>query len=619
MFLWYILPPTISCVLARLISGQRHESKLSAACEWLLDFPFYPLLSALLLIPTQRIELKYSSSGMLLLRYGKTAILFTIALAAALGIMRGLRRMQLRYSAHERGGRSVLQKAGRLLLHLFAFATLLLLLALFWADSSFENITVDKLLFHLNMPLQGTSSTFVADALTRVILPALAVFAVFEILALFPSKRIHRLHMTGARLLSFDLLPLRLPRALAALLLVVAWSIMLPRAYVLFSVQDFIDSRLASSSLIEERYVDPREVSIAFPEQPRNLIWLCIESAETTNQDTASGGRFPVNYTPEMTELALEHTAFSQSDLLEGAAIAPATGWTISALVAQTSGLPLKLFTYDDTSTDNMGSQFVYFLPGATTLGDILQEHGYRNFFIAGSDFAFGGRRTYFTQHGDYEIWDLHDAQALGLIGDVYTGWGLQDKDLYAAAKTELLRLAQGDQPFNFSLLTVDSHHPGYSCDLCPSVHAESFGNVLSCSSAQLSDFVSWCQQQPFYENTTIVITGDHASMVSGFYPLNGDQGYNKHSGESSRLVYNAFINAPLEPVNEKNRRFTTLDFFPTMLASIGAVIEGDRLGLGTNLFSDTPTLSEEYGYEYLFSELNKKSAFYNKQLLYPD
>jgi phosphoglycerol transferase len=60
------------------------------------------------------------------------------------------------------------------------------------------------------------------------------------------------------------------------------------------------------------------------------------------------------------------------------------------------------------------------------------------------------------------------------------------------------------------------------------------------------------------------------------------------------------------------------MDFFPTILASIGVSIEGDRLGLGTNLFSERKTLLEEYGYNYLYQELRKKSNFYNQELLYP-
>ncbi len=80
-----------------------------------------------------------------------------------------------------------------------------------------------------------------------------------------------------------------------------------------------------------------------------------------------------------------------------------------------------------------------------------------------------------------------------------------------------------------------------------------------------------------FYENTTIVLTGDHPTMQENFY--NVDNNYD-------RVVYNAFINSRVLPVNNKNRVFTTMDMFPTTLAALGVSIEGDRLGLGTNLFS---------------------------------
>ena len=73
-----------------------------------------------------------------------------------------------------------------------------------------------------------------------------------------------------------------------------------------------------------------------------------------------------------------------------------------------------------------------------------------------------------------------------------------------------------------------------------------------------------------------------------------------------------------MEPAREKNRLFTTLDLFPSTLAAMGVQIEGERLGLGTNLFSGKQTLAEEYGYEHLFEELKKKSLFYDNEILYP-
>ena len=64
------------------------------------------------------------------------------------------------------------------------------------------------------------------------------------------------------------------------------------------------------------------------------------------------------------------------------------------------------------------------------------------------------------------------------------------------------------------------------------------------------------------------------------------------------------------------NRQFTSLDMFPTTLAALGAEIEGERLALGTNLYSNKKTIIEEKGYSYVFNELNIRSSFYNNKFL---
>ncbi len=58
------------------------------------------------------------------------------------------------------------------------------------------------------------------------------------------------------------------------------------------------------------------------------------------------------------------------------------------------------------------------------------------------------------------------------------------------------------------------------------------------------------------------------------------------------------------------------MDMFPTTLAALGVEIKGDRLALGTNLFSGRNTLLEDMGFEKLEAELSKRSIFYNNNLL---
>ena len=99
----------------------------------------------------------------------------------------------------------------------------------------------------------------------------------------------------------------------------------------------------------------------------------------------------------------------------------------------------------------------------------------------------------------------------------------------------------------------------------------------------------------------TIVVVGYHLTMDADFC-ANVDEDYD-------RKVYTAIINGGSEIADStKKRQFTTLDMFPTTLASLGVSIEGERLGLGTNLYSAEPTLLETYGFEELQAGLRGKS-----------
>ena len=76
------------------------------------------------------------------------------------------------------------------------------------------------------------------------------------------------------------------------------------------------------------------------------------------------------------------------------------------------------------------------------------------------------------------------------------------------------------------------------------------------------------------------------------------------------RKVYTTYINSAVQPETEDYREYSTMDNFPTTLASLGVEISGNRLGLGTNLFSSEETLIETYGKEQVNTGLKMKSKF---------
>lgn len=371
---------------------------------------------------------------------------------------------------------------------------------------------------------------------------------------------------------------------------------------------EYLGNLSYETTIYEDEYVDSASVNITFPEQKRNLVFIFLESMETTYADIASGGAMENNLIPNLHRLASENINFSHNDSVGGGHAASGSTWTMGALVAQSSGVPLSSGIYGERYYES-GS----FLSGVTSLGDILNANGYSQALMVGSMASFAGRDKYYSDHKTDYIYDYHTAITDEIIEDGYfVWWGMEDKFLYTYAKDKLLEMASGDKPFAFSMLTVDTHFAnGYVCSECKNDYERQYDNVITCADRQVADFVEWLKAQDFYENTTVIIVGDHNTMDNAYIKETVADDYERH-------VYNVILNAPedLDTTYCKNRSFTTMDIFPTTLAAIGCQIEGERLGLGVNLFSGEKTLAEQYGIDTLNRELNSYSSFYITELL---
>lgn len=452
-----------------------------------------------------------------------------------------------------------------------------------WMLDTWNNLTMDELVYHLKTPLEGTNENMIKEYLNICIVPA--VLVLFFVLILFITYRNQRKYfviMGGGIIASL-----------------VISTVVVHNAWNQLGAGEYVKAQGVYSSYIDDNYVNPSDVEIEFPEQKRNLIYIFLESMETTFSNIENGGAFEENVIPELTNLAQENEDFSGEDnKLNGGYAMPGATWTIGAMFSQTSGIPLNI-SIDINSMDTQDS----FFNNVLTLGDILEQAGYSQTLLLGSDATFGGRRLYFSEHGNYDIEDYIYASDVGMLPEGYrVCWGYEDQKLFTFAKEKVLELAQQDTPFNLTMLTVDTHfEDGYLCDICPNTFGgDQYSNVMACSSKQVDEFIKWLQQQDFYKDTTIVIVGDHPTMDSDFCE-NIETDY-------LRRVYTCFINSVVDTDIKSRRTYATFDNFPTTLAALGVKIEGNRLGLGTNLFSNVQTLTERTGIDIEKSELNKKS-----------
>lgn len=479
--------------------------------------------------------------------------------------------------------------AGLVLSTILALLASLLAFSAKWMFKTWTNLTMDELVYHLTAPLEGTNTDMIKDYCNECAVPVLLILGC--ILFVIAANRKH-----AGILKKIAIVCSAGAVAVTGITVGVTWNGL--------DVSNYMKGQSTYSTFIDDNYIDPSSVNITFPEQKRNLIYIFLESMEMTYADKENGGAFKQNVIPELTQLAQENEDFSgKSNKLNGGYSMPGTTWTMGAMFGQTSGLPLNT-SIDANGMDTQDS----FFPGITTLGDILQNEGYSQTLLIGSEATFGGRKLYFTDHGQYDIMDYDYAHDNGLIPEDYkVWWGYEDEKLFGFAKEKLLELAQQDNPFNLTMLTVDTHfEDGYVCDICPDTFGDNqYANVMACSSRQVKEFVDWVQQQDFAADTTIVISGDHPTMDSDFCE-DVDKDY-------ERRVYTTYINADAEKQTEKKRKYTIFDDFPTTLSAMGAQIEGDRLGLGTNLFSAKETLSEKEGVTAEYNKMLKKSKLMEK------
>ena len=181
--------------------------------------------------------------------------------------------------------------------------------------------------------------------------------------------------------------------------------------------------------------------------------------------------------------------------------------WTVGALYATQTGLPAYLGANSDTLFSGVRQT------GAVSYAGVLKQAGYKNLLLSNGDMNFAGTGNIMNCFG-YEV-KGHDKCTDG----VKTVWGVHDYDLFKMAKEEYKKLAQGNKPFNLTLLTVDTHFPKGVPDkrmgpyVSENVPDGTHEFALASLDYLLGDFVKFIESQPNGKETVVVILGDHLLM----------------------------------------------------------------------------------------------------------
>lgn len=345
------------------------------------------------------------------------------------------------------------------------------------------------------------------------------------------------------------------------------------------------------SPFFEQNYIHPDSVKITPPDQKRNLILIYLESMENSFSE--------LGLTPEITELAKENINFGKTgDHIGGGYDAIGSNHTFGATATRTMGVPLV--TLYNTTPAYKRYKSLY---------KILDEQKYHQIFFQGNFGLFEQFEDFFIEQSVKEIYGPDDLiERLNLNREeIIQRHGMktvQDKDAFIFAEQILDTISE---PFTLTFFTIDTHSPNgiYDPDCIKASDESKEDEILKatarCVSMHLGKFLDFVKTKPYYQNTSIIITGDHLFMGDRVVKNNPD-----------RKWIDIFINAAKTPSKGEKRLFTDIDMNPTILSAMGFSIEGDRLGLGTDLFSEKNTLFEDLGADSLNKEIKKLAGHYS-------
>ncbi|HWP12718.1 MAG TPA: sulfatase-like hydrolase/transferase [Ramlibacter sp.] len=430
------------------------------------------------------------------------------------------------------------------------FAAFFLLGFSHWLGASFDDPSIDQILYHLHYS-EGMGVdigrifliTFAAECLGFPLLFAAGSMALQSaVLRLMTRSNRHRLRRAAGA-------------ALPAMTLCCGVAALMAK----LSVFSWIGYHFAEDRF-SPHFVDAAQVRVQpRPGQLKNLVLIYVESLEDTYADANVWGRdllLPLrnaggvsfgNYRP-----------------------APGTNWTIAGMVASQCGVPLRIVSQSDVKP--RGGNVRAFLPGATCLGDILHAHGYRNVFLGGAPLSFAGKGKFLQDHHYDEAFGREEWQKAGVDPKTLGEWGLYDDELYARAKLKLRELHASGQRFNLTLLTLDTHNPnGFRSPTCTRRGLRSFEDIIECASWQAADFVQFIQSAGYLQDTNVVILGDHLAVSNTIYEALREI--------HDRRIFNQFISQ--EPARKNTEDILPFDLFPSILEFVGFEVPQRRLGLG--------------------------------------
>lgn len=255
--------------------------------------------------------------------------------------------------------------------------------------------------------------------------------------------------------------------------------------------EDYFDRKL-TETYFKELYPENDSTVSVLKTKKTNIILIILEGF-TANVIESLGGREGI--TPNFNQLSKEGILFTNfyasGDRTDKGLVS-----ILSAFPAQTQRSIIK---FPDKT-----QKLAY-------LSRKLEKLNYKTSFVYGGDADFANYRSFLTYGGFRHITSDDDFDS-----EYNTSkWGVHDQYLFEQVKKELDTTSL-DHPFFKTVLTLSSHEPfDVPIKQIPGEDdASLFLNSCYYTDNYLGKFIAYSKQQPWWDNTLVIITADHGHRL---------------------------------------------------------------------------------------------------------
>ena len=242
-----------------------------------------------------------------------------------------------------------------------------------WIYKTFGEVIFEAIVFTLTSPVDG-------DA---------AVAYKWQYLSQMGIETIKAL-VFGGVMFALLLRRTKFTQMLSKIIVVIAFAVFAWSLYYVnneYHIVSYFADKGDTSTMIDDNYVKVEPADAVFPENKRNLILIMLESVEDTFSDPQY---FPEPLMPQLAQLREENLNFHKHYQVL------ATSWSAAGLTSYVFGLPLVIPVGVRV---NVMQHRKDFLPGAISILEIMEAHGYQVILTKGHYASFAGWDKLFEGH----------------------------------------------------------------------------------------------------------------------------------------------------------------------------------------------------------------------------